>query len=737
MALADAAVRAAVRFERAPLDAEPSIGEVVAAIAGEERPFVLRGRWGLPASAPADARVVVAGASPVWQLGAGSDPMLAFDEVPPLLDGDVPPGAIGGGLVGWLGYDLGRSVEATLGPQPPRPVELPAARLAWYSSVLRRDEHGTWWVEALLPATREDASIEPALDRWRERLARTATLPAARLGVMRPRGGGDAHLAAIGETIERIRAGELFQANVCLRLEGVLDGPAAGLAEPVLTGTDPWYGGWIDGGGGRSIVSASPELFLRRTGRDVVTHPIKGTAPRTAGETDPAVDPAASSLVASSKDQAEHVMIVDLMRNDLGRVCDYGSVRWDARPKLEAHAGVWHLVSEVGGRLHEDMGDGRLLRATFPPGSVTGAPKVQAMRVIAAVEGTGREVYTGALGLSSPASGLELAVAIRTLEVCGDRAWVGVGGGIVADSRPRSELREALTKASALVGAAGGTVDPAPSAVADDPVAAAEPPGAWAATRRAEGAQIAWLPSAANRPDPRAGLVETLFVEGAVARHVDRHVARLDHSLRTLGLPPLHPATARRIRDLAATATGAGRLRALAVPDPDGHASHVTEPQLQLVPRIARGDDPILLVPYVVPGGLGPHKWLDRRLVDTATVELGGTPLLLDADRTVLEAGWANVWWLEEDGALVTPTLDGRILPGVMRGVLLERAAEAGIAVRETTARFDAGVLAARPILLTSARGVTPARLVETPAAVAAQARKLAERLGALADGRA
>lgn len=729
MALADAAVRAAVRFERAPLGSEPTVAQVVAAIAREVRPFVLHGRWGLPQAAPAAARVVVAGANPVWQLGAGSDPMLAFDEVPPLVGDEVPAGAIGGGLVGWLGYDLGRSVEATLGPQPPRPTVLPAARLAWYPNVLRRDERGDWWVEALLPATRDDASIETALRRWQDRLARGAALPPAQLGTMRPRTGGAAHLAAIEETIERIRAGELFQANVCLRLDGELAGPAAALAAPVFAATDPWYGGWIDGGDDRAIVSASPELFLRRTGREVVTHPIKGTAPRVAGVTDPVADPAAATLVASAKDQAEHVMIVDLMRNDLGRVCDYGSVRWDSRPKLEAHAGVWHLVSEVGGRLHEDMGDGRLLRATFPPGSVTGAPKVQAMRVIAAVEGTGREVYTGALGLSSPAFGMELAVAIRTLEVHGDRAWVGVGGGIVADSRPTAELREALTKASALVGAAGGRVEPAPDAVVDvadpraDDHAVAIPAG------------TAWLASAAHRPDPRAGLVETLFVDGAAVRHARRHVARLDASLRALGHPPLHPSTADRIRALAATATAPSRVRALAVPDPDGHGGPYTEPQLQLVPRLSRGEEPLLLAPLVVPGGLGPHKWLDRRLVDMATTELGATPLLLDADGTVLEAGWANLWWLDLDGTLGTPPLDGRLLPGVMRAVLLERAGEAGLLARDTDAPAVAE-LARLPLLLTSARGVTAARLAATPRAVAAQALALAERLAPLAADR-
>ena len=134
-------------------------------------------------------------------------------------------------------------------------------------------------------------------------------------------------------------------------------------------------------------------------------------------------------------------MIVDLMRNDLGRVCTYGSVIAPPEPTAEPHPGLWHLVSRVHGELRPEVGNGDLLRATFPPGSVTGAPKVQALKVIAALEPAGREVYTGAIGFASPVAGLELNVAIRTLE-CGDgRLWLGAGGGIVADSDPRSRAR--------------------------------------------------------------------------------------------------------------------------------------------------------------------------------------------------------------------------------------------------------------------------------------------------------
>jgi para-aminobenzoate synthetase/4-amino-4-deoxychorismate lyase len=162
-------------------------------------------------------------------------------------------------------------------------------------------------------------------------------------------------------------------------------------------------------------------------------------------------------------------MIVDLMRNDLGRVSEYGSVVAPRTPDAEAHPGLWHLVTRVHGRLRPAVGDGELLRATFPPGSVTGAPKVQAMRVISELESTGREVYTGAIGFASPVAGLELNVAIRTFELRDSRLWLGAGGGIVADSDPAREFEEALVKARPLAAAIGSSVAPVSDEPALDP----------------------------------------------------------------------------------------------------------------------------------------------------------------------------------------------------------------------------------------------------------------------------
>ncbi|MFZ0088823.1 MAG: anthranilate synthase component I family protein, partial [Solirubrobacteraceae bacterium] len=270
-------------------------------------------------------------------------------------------------------------------------------------------------------------------------------------------GAGDAaqHLAAVADCRRRIAAGEIFQANLCLRLEAEWEGPPTRLAAAALDrGMAPYAAAFATPRGG--IASLSPELFLRRHGREVVTGPIKGTIPR---DRDPAAAAAARErLRGSAKDAAEHVMIVDLMRNDLGRVSEYGSVVAPRRPNAEAHPGLWHLVSYVRGRLRPNASDRDLLYATFPPGSVTGAPKVQSLHVIAELERTGREVYTGAIGFTSPVAGLELSVAIRTLETGSGRLWLGAGGGIVADSDPNRELEEALAKARPIAAAVGSSV---------------------------------------------------------------------------------------------------------------------------------------------------------------------------------------------------------------------------------------------------------------------------------------
>jgi para-aminobenzoate synthetase component 1 len=257
----------------------------------------------------------------------------------------------------------------------------------------------------------------------------------------------EAHVAAVDDIRARLRAGECYQVNLTRRLvcDTALD-PVALHVALETTNPAPHAGLYVFGPAlpGLAVVSASPELFLRVDGRDVETHPIKGTA----RERD--------ALLRSEKDHAENVMIVDLARNDLGRVCEYGSVQVPVLCDVEAHPGLYHLVSHVRGRLRPECDLADLVRATFPPASVTGAPKPRVLQVIEELEPVRRGVYCGAVGwIDGDARRAELAVAIRTFTIAGTRTFLGVGGGIVADSRADSEWAETELKAARLLHAAG------------------------------------------------------------------------------------------------------------------------------------------------------------------------------------------------------------------------------------------------------------------------------------------
>jgi para-aminobenzoate synthetase component 1 len=245
--------------------------------------------------------------------------------------------------------------------------------------------------------------------------------------------------------VHEIEAGELFQANICCRFTGSFSGSPAALFAAGVSRLAPRRAAFLSGGWG-SVVSFSPELFLSRHGRAVLSTPIKGTLPRRG----PLDDGNAALLRRSTKDVAENVMITDLVRNDLGRVCEVGSVTVPSLLRVRPAPGVWHLESTVSGTLRPSVSDAALLAATFPPGSVTGAPKIRALDLIAELEPRGRGVYTGAVGLASPAAGLELNVAIRTFEIASGEISLGVGGGITADSDPEAEWQECLHKAAPL-----------------------------------------------------------------------------------------------------------------------------------------------------------------------------------------------------------------------------------------------------------------------------------------------
>jgi para-aminobenzoate synthetase/4-amino-4-deoxychorismate lyase len=659
---------AAVRAVRVALDGAVGAQRAALLVRDDRRPFALVGRWAGAAA--------VAGSEPLRVVDpAAEDPFAVLDEQP-VLDGEVPEGFVGGGWFGALGYGLGRRLEA-LGPPPPAAdarERLPAAVLAFHDHVLRCDRDGRWWFEALWSDARADA-LEARLELLAARVATGVGGPRpVRGGPWRATPSPAGHARAVAACRERIAEGDLFQANLALRLRAALpEDAAADVFTRGVTALAPDRGAWLSGPWG-AIASLSPELFVARDGDVVRTAPIKGTRPR---PSDPvAAEAQRAELAASAKDHAENVMIVDLMRNDLGRVSEPGSVAVTALAEVRPHAGVWHLVSEVVARRRPEVGDGALVAAMFPPGSVTGAPKLAAMDVISELESAGRQAFCGAIGFASPAAGLELSVAIRTFELAAGHAWLDVGGGVVADSDPAAEAAEALAKARPLLAAIGAELAPLPGAEAIPlpPRLAAQP---------------------VPRPDPRGGVFETILVAGGVPVAVEDHLARLEAAateLYGIGLPG---ALGALVRHTALEQGGPCRLRVLL--DPDGQVG------LQVAPLPE--DRRVRLVPMVVPGGLGDRKWRDRRLIDALEEAVEPElPLLVDLDGGVLETTRASVF-ASIDGALVTPPLDGRILPGVTRARVIAAARGLGIVVQERPLAL--GEL--RHVLVTGAlRGVQP-----------------------------
>ncbi len=617
---------AAVELRRTQLDWTLGPAEAALLIRGDQLPFALVGAW-------AGGGAII-GSEPVRVAAAGDDPFALLDDTP-AVDAQARDG-VGGGWFGWLGYGLRHRVEH-VDPGPPRPRPLPGFQLGFYDHLLRLDAQGRWWFEALWTAGRAPA-LDARLEELRSRRGEPQPFSSGPWSAVPSPAG---HQTAVAATRERIHAGDLFQANVCMRLQARLQGDPLDLFAAGVRALSPDRAAYV-GGPGATVASLSPELFLERRGSHVRTAPIKGTRP---ASDDPAW------LESSAKDRAENTMIVDLMRNDLGRVCRPGSVEVTALAQARPHAGVWHLVSEVTGQLRPGAGDGDLLRACFPPGSVTGAPKIAAQNAIAEVESSGREAYTGAIGFASPVAGLELSVAIRTFEFSGEHVWLGVGGGVVADSEPAAEARECAVKAKPLLAAIGA--EPVLGKFGSD-----SEPNLPRMARRG--------PQPIPRPDPGAGVFTTLAVRDGAAQEAPAHLARLGASARELYGVALPGDLAERVEHAAAAHDGPGRMRIEVIPG-------TSEPTLTVTgPDPTR--PPVALASVTQPGGIGAHKWIDRRLLDALAEQVApALPLLVDLDGWVLESWGANVFARLPDGALVTPPLDGRILPGVTRARLLDR----------------------------------------------------------------
>ena len=406
-----------------------------------------------------------------------ADPFAVLQDYLRLWRAETAPGLppFQGGAAGLFGYDLCHHIERLLRPRRDE-FQTPDLALGFYDWVVAFDhaERRAWIVSTGLPESdagrrarraasrldfvkrRLDRSfrpppIDPALADLRVNPEPLYPLPNTR-GVYsnfdRP-----VYLDAVRRAVEYIHAGDCYQINLSQRLLHRADLHPLELYRRLRERNPAPFAGYFDMGD-FAIVSASPERFLRVENGEVETRPIKGTRPR--GATPEEDRRQIDDLLRSPKDRAENVMIVDLLRNDLGRVCAYGSVRVPAVCRLETYEHVHHLVSEVRGRLRPGLGPVDLLRAAFPGGSVTGAPKVRAMEIIAELEPTARGPYCGCLGYIGFDGSMDVNILIRTFTV--GRGWMQfpVGGGIVADSVARGRVRrDAAQGGGAVAGAAG------------------------------------------------------------------------------------------------------------------------------------------------------------------------------------------------------------------------------------------------------------------------------------------
>ena len=461
------------------LPAEPA--EYLQSLAQADRPFFLDSaaqhpRWAqfsylgcdpllsLTFSSPGPARLEFAHGLPgrVRRRDLAQNPFHALEQLSQALTlaNPLAPDQFAGGLVGYFSYDLGRYIER-LPSFACSDIALPELCLNLYDCWAAYDHStGRWSLAAL------EFPKGSWLDRGQsptekmDRLAALLTADTTELTDWPTTGHStdspqcnftpEQYLWAVRRARDYIGAGDIFQVNLSQRFTVDLQCHPLQAYLQLRRISPAWFAAYLQMPG-RAILSSSPELFLRRRGQTVITRPIKGTRPRR-GQPDHDLR-MRHELSKSIKDAAELNMIVDLERNDLGRVCKYGSVRVAQHRQMEEHPTVFHLVSTVTGQLTPQTSTVDLLRATFPGGSISGAPKVRAMEIIEELEPTRRSVYTGAIGYIGLDGSCQLNIAIRTIIVDGPRAHCQVGGAVVADSDPDAEYQETLDKGLAMMAA--------------------------------------------------------------------------------------------------------------------------------------------------------------------------------------------------------------------------------------------------------------------------------------------
>jgi len=474
----------------------------------------------------------------------------------------------------------------------------------------------------------------------------------------------EGYLKAVDAIREYIAQGHVYQVNLSQRFQMSFSGDSWNLFRALFERNPAPFFAYIQAGD-HQIVSTSPERFLQRAGRHVETRPIKGTAPR--GETPEADTRLREALVRSRKDDAELSMIVDLLRNDLGKVCEGGSVRVTEHKRVEAYQNVYHLVSVVEGDLASERDSVDLLRATFPGGSITGCPKIRAMEIIDELESHRRHVYTGSIGYISFHDTMDLSIAIRTATVTGGQLVFSVGGGIVIDSDPEAEFEETLHKGRTLM-----------DLCREGDGSEASQPVLWR-SGRLEKAADARIPVSDLGVQYGFGFFETLRVDGGTARYLDAHISRFSAAWRRLFPSPVPDLSwIEIIRQVVAANGLGGQVAAVKILATFGSRTappwdhQVVVSARPYTHRLAgKGADGLRLATYEAPrqtplADFKTTNYLFYYLAGNWARENGADEaLVLNPDGSVSETNSASILLIK--GGTVRVPASSHVLPGVMQ----------------------------------------------------------------------
>ncbi len=432
---------------------QPFADDEWAVLLDSGRPLSTRGRYDIFAAEPAvtlttcGERTIIRSAQGIIE--SGEDPFaLLAAWLPPATSPD-PHVPFLGGAIGCFGYDLGRRLEHLPG-HAGADNAVPDMAVGIYprAVVVDHEARRAWLVD--------DGTDAAATGRWLRLARQTEQVPAVAAGPgfevlskVKPEISREQYTAAFKRIKQHIRDGDCYQVNYAQRFSAQARGNPFDAYRWLRKLNPAPFGAFMRLAEGGAVLSSSPERFLSLRAGVAQARPIKGTRPR--GHTAEHDAALAGALADSLKDRAENVMIVDLLRNDLGRVCEIGSVRVPALFDIETYATVHHLVSTVEGRLREPASACDLLRACFPGGSITGAPKVRAMQIIDTLESHRRGIYCGSIGYISRCGTMDTNIAIRTLTAEPGRMLCWAGGGIVHDSDAAAEYQESLDKAAAML----------------------------------------------------------------------------------------------------------------------------------------------------------------------------------------------------------------------------------------------------------------------------------------------